>query len=195
MDGLLIVKMKLMIVTQRVRVEVARVPWQRWDFLTQTALTLEHLLGTPFALDISRDNGNQTTKGVHMKFKTLIAAALVFSGLNAFAEQQVPQAKEVQIGITGVYVPGGFDSASDVFVVVNGIFQNSCYSWKRADVDHKDTYVHEVKSIASVSQGMCLMVLVPFQKEVRLGRFAEGKHTLRFENGDGTYFERSLVVE
>lgn len=130
-----------------------------------------------------------------MKFRSLLAAALVIFGVNAFAEQQAPVEKEVQIGINGVYVPGGFDSASDVFVVVNGIFQNGCYKWKRAEVNHKDAYSHEIKSIASVSQGMCLMVLVPFQKEVRLGKFAAGKHTLKFENGDGTYLEKSLIVE
>jgi hypothetical protein len=130
-----------------------------------------------------------------MKIINLLAAALVFFGVNAFAEDQAPAEKEVQIGINGVYVPGGFDSASDVFVVVNGVFQNGCYRWKRADVNNTDAYSHEIKSIASVSQGMCLMVLVPFQKEVRLGKFAAGKHTLRFENGDGTYVEKTMVVE
>lgn len=130
-----------------------------------------------------------------MKIRSLLAAALVLFGMNAFAGQQAPVEKEVQIGINGVYVPGGFDTASDVFVVVNGIFQNGCYKWKRADVDHKDSFNHEIKSVASVSQGMCLMVLIPFQKEVRLGKFSAGKHTLRFENGDGTYLEKSLIVE
>ncbi|KHD88375.1 MAG: hypothetical protein OM95_09575 [Bdellovibrio sp. ArHS] len=130
-----------------------------------------------------------------MKIAKLILAAMVSMSLNAFAGQAEPVEKEVQIGINGVYVPGGFDSASDVFVVVNGIFQNGCYKWKRADVSHLDTYSHEIKSIASVSPGMCLMVLIPFQKEVRLGKFAAGKHVLRFENGDGTYLEKSLIVE
>lgn len=130
-----------------------------------------------------------------MKIANLILAAMVSFSLNALAEQPAPVEKEVQIGINGVYVPGGFDSASDVFVVVNGIFQNGCYKWKRADVTHVDTYSHEIKSIASVSPGMCLMVLIPFQKEVRLGKFAAGKHVLRFENGDGTYLEKSLIVE
>lgn len=130
-----------------------------------------------------------------MKMNALLAAAVMFFGMNAFAEQSAPVEKEVQIGINGVYVPGGFDTASDVFVVVNGIFQNGCYKWKRADVDHKDNFSHEIKSVASVSQGMCLMVLIPFQKEVRLGKFSAGKHTLRFENGDGTYLEKSLIVE
>lgn len=129
-----------------------------------------------------------------MKFGSFVFAALVGFSSMAFAEQ-LPVEKEVQIGISGVYVPGGFDASSDVYVVVNGIFQNGCYKWKRADVAHTDAFSHEIKSIASVSQGMCLMVLIPFQKEVRLGRFNSGKHVLRFENGDGTYVEKNLVVE
>jgi len=39
------------------------------------------------------------------------------------------------------------------------------------------------------------MVLVPFTKEIRLGKLQTGKHALRFLNGDGTYLEKSLVVE
>ncbi len=130
-----------------------------------------------------------------MKSKLLLTIASVLFVLPAFSDQQMPADKEVQIGINNVYVPGGFDSTSDAFVVVNGIFPNGCYRWNRADVTHKDTFNHEVKSIASVSQGMCLMVLIPFQKEVQLGHFASGKHSLRFYNGDGTYIEKSMVVE
>lgn len=130
-----------------------------------------------------------------MKFTSIFAAVLVIFGLNAFADQTSGADKEVQVGINGVYVPGGFDSSSETYVVVNGVFQNGCYKWNRAEVENKDTFNHSVKSIASVSQGMCIMVLVPFQKEVRLGKFATGKHNLRFENGDGTYFDKTLVVE
>ena len=120
-------------------------------------------------------------------------AALLFV-LPVFADQ--PSApKEVQIAINNVYIPGGFDSSSDVFVVVNGIFPNGCYKWSRADVINKETYTHEISSIAAVNPGMCIMVLVPFQKEVRLGKFSAGKHTLRFLNGDGTYLEKSMIVE
>lgn len=131
-----------------------------------------------------------------MKIRTILAAAVVLMGLNVFAgEQQAPAEKEVQVGLNGVYVPAGFDSGSDAYVVVNGVFQNGCYKWNRAEVENKDAYNHTVKSLATVSQGMCIMVLVPFQKEVRLGKFSTGKHTLRFENGDGTFFEKSLIVE
>ncbi len=103
--------------------------------------------------------------------------------------------KEVQIGINGAFVPAGFDSSSDVYVIVNGVFPNGCYRWSRAEVTHHGKFAHQVKSFASVSQGMCIMVLIPFQKEVRLGKFAPGKHMLRFESGDGTYLEKELIVE
>jgi hypothetical protein len=39
------------------------------------------------------------------------------------------------------------------------------------------------------------MVLVPFNKEVKLGKLNAGKHTLKFLNGDGTYLEKTLTIE
>ncbi len=127
-------------------------------------------------------------------FKLLLLSSLLVIGVSAEAGV-APAEKEIQIGINDVYVPGGFDSNSNVFVVANGIFPNSCYRWKRSEVSNLDTFTHEVKSIASVSQGMCLMVMVPFTKEVSLGKFASGKHLLRFMNGDGTFLEKSISIE
>lgn len=123
----------------------------------------------------------------------LLVAVTVLAAQFSFAE--VPAEREVQVGISGAFVPGGFDSASDAYVIVNGVFQNGCYKWKRADINSKDGYTHEIRSIAAVTQGMCIMVLIPFQKDVRLGQLQSGKHTLRFLNGDGTYLEKSMVVE
>lgn len=127
--------------------------------------------------------------------KALFAAAtlLILWGVQSEAAQ--PQEKEVTIGISGAYVPAGFDSHSEAYVIVNGVFQNGCYKWKRSETKNLDTFTHEVRSVASVSQGMCLMVLVPFQKEVRLGTLSSGRHLLRFVNGDGTYLEKTMVVE
>lgn len=123
----------------------------------------------------------------------LLVAVTVLAAQFSFAD--VPAEREVQVGISGAFVPGGFDSASDAYVIVNGVFQNGCYKWKRADINSKDAYTHEIRSIAGVTQGMCIMVLIPFQKDVRLGQLQAGKHTLRFLNGDGTYLEKSMVVE
>lgn len=139
----------------------------------------------------SAENGGKMTKRFLM---VAVAVAGMFMGLNAQAAD-VPAEKEVVVGVNDAYIPSGFDSTSDVFVVVNGIFPNGCYRWSRAEVAHPTTSLHEVKSVAKVSQGMCLMVLVPFTKEVRLGTIGAGEHKVRFMNGDGTYLEKGLVIE
>lgn len=123
----------------------------------------------------------------------LVASAAFVVSLSAHAEAQ--QYKDVQIGISDAYIPGGFDSTADAYVVANGIFPNGCYRWKTAEVKHVDNFNHEIKSMATVSQGMCIMVLVPFTKEIKIGKLNSGKHALKFLNGDGTYLEKSLQVE
>ena len=108
-----------------------------------------------------------------------------------------PQAvvKDVTVSVTDAFIPGGFDSEADAYVIVNGLFPNGCYRWKSAKVTADDEFTHSIKSIASVSQGMCIMVLVPFTKEIRLGRLSSGKHTLKFVNGDGTFLQKTLNIE
>jgi hypothetical protein len=136
-----------------------------------------------------------TAREMHVKnFKVLFLSSLLVIGVSVQAGA-VPVEKEIQIGISDVYVPGGFDSNANAFVVANGIFPNSCYRWSRSDVTNVDTFTHEVKSIATVSQGMCLMVMIPFTKEIPLGKLASGKHLLRFVNGDGTFLEKNMSVE
>lgn len=137
----------------------------------------------------------QEKRGIAMKASKILFIGLMVLGLTTQANTNVPEDKEVPIGINGVYVPSGFTSQSEVYVVASGVFPNSCYSWKKADVEEAQTFFHTVKSFATVKQGMCLMVLVPFQKEIKLGKFSVGEHTLRFENGDGTYLEKKVSIE
>ena len=114
-------------------------------------------------------------------------------GFSSFAAE--PTTREVTLGVSDVFIPGGIGPETDAYVVVSGMFPNSCYKWDRSEVNHTSPNFHEVRSVATVSQTMCLMVLVPYSKEVALGRLGSGEHTLRFVNGDGTYFERTLEVE
>lgn len=115
--------------------------------------------------------------------------------MNIASADEIPSVREVVVGVSDVFVPGGFDSEADAYVVVSGIFPNGCYRWKTAQVKHTDALNHEIVSKADVSQGMCLMVLVPFTKEVRLGKLVSGTHRLKFLNGDGTYLEKTVNVE
>lgn len=139
-----------------------------------------------------------------MKIKsTILSAAVTFAlAVPAFANQPAPgqnppaqTAKEVSIGVSEVYVPSGFDSQTEAYVIVSGMFNNGCYQWSRADVKHTDDFNHEVTAFAKVTSGMCLMVLVPYQKEVKLGTLKSGKHIVRFVGGDATYLEKTFEVE
>ncbi len=127
------------------------------------------------------------------KITLLFNVALITLALNVDAAS--PVSKDVVIAINDIFVPGGFDSTSDAYVVVNGIFPNGCYKWKGATREDISNFEHEITSMASVSQGMCIQVLVPFTKDVRLGQLDAGTHTLRFKSNDGTYIQKNLVVE
>ena len=128
--------------------------------------------------------------------KKVLMTAILLAGFMGFTQAaHADDSKELMIGITDAYVPGGFDSNSDSFVVTSGIFPNSCYSYSRAQVTNPSDFDHEVRVYAKVQSGMCLMVLIPFNKEVRMGKLQTGNHTVRFVNGDGTYMERKLVIE
>ncbi|MGZ3650829.1 MAG: hypothetical protein ACXWSC_06605, partial [Bdellovibrionota bacterium] len=103
--------------------------------------------------------------------------------------------REKVLTINDVYIPSGFDSGSDAFVVVNGLFFNSCYSLKTAKVNHIGPLLHEVSTIANVREGMCLGGITPWHREVQLGKLVVGDHKIHFLNGDGTYMEKHLAIE
>lgn len=128
--------------------------------------------------------------------KSQIAILLSIVSLTiSFGAQAATDSKEVTVAINNVFVPGGFDSNSDAYVVVSGIFPNGCYKWKGPSLKDVNNFEHEITSVATVNQGMCIQVLVPFSKDIRLGRLSAGSHTLRFLSNDGTFIEKNLKIE
>lgn len=132
-----------------------------------------------------------------MKHTLTMIALVTGMGFSAASHAaDAPKSHEQTIGISEAYIPGGFSSDTDAYVVVSGMFPNSCYHFSRADVrDGIVAMTHEVRLYANVAEGLCLMVQVPFTQEVRLGQLERGEHTLRFVNGDNTFFERKIVIE
>lgn len=126
-----------------------------------------------------------------LKLLSLVAISMFSGGMIASAQDN----HETIVPVNDVYIPSGFDSSSDAFVVVSGLFPNSCYKLRDGSVTHIGPMLHEVRAKAFVLEGTCLMVLVPFHKEVQLGKLSTGDHTLRFMNGDNTYMDRHLVIE
>jgi hypothetical protein len=156
-----------------------------------------------FAFQNETKNEKATTSikhGSFMKtvtriFKFTFLSACLLIGVRGLAANEIPEVRDVVIGVGDAFVPGGFDSHSDSYVVVTGIFPNGCYKWKGAEVKHLDALKHEIRSLASVNQGMCTMALIPFTQEVRLGELQSGTHQLRFMSGDGTFLQKTMVIE
>lgn len=138
-------------------------------------------------------NGFNSMLGKMASAVAIFAGAALVSSVGHAEARELP-AKDVVVDINDVFVPGGFSSDADAYVVVNGLFPNGCYRWKGADVQHDGT-VHKIKPIATVTQGLCIRVLVPFTKEVKLGRLEAGKHTLRFVDSAGNYLEKEMEIE
>lgn len=124
---------------------------------------------------------------------SLLAAVLMSAGFHAKAESVTV---EKVITVNDALVPEFAAKDQDVKVVVSGTFPNSCYRWSRSDVRTHTQSFHVVRALALVTTNTnCLMVLVPFSKEINVGRLSPGEHTLRFLNGDDTWFERKLTVQ
>lgn len=135
--------------------------------------------------------------------KTTLILTGIISLLTASAAQaedwtkpvEKPKARDLVLSPVSAYVPSGFDSGSAAFIVVNGMFPNSCYKIKESKVDHVGPALHEVRTIATVTEGLCLTVMIPYSKEIQLGKLNAGSHEIRVMGGDGTYFAKSLVIE
>lgn len=125
----------------------------------------------------------------------LFSTALCVFGFTSIATAENLVVKEVAVSVNDVYIPSGFTSASDAYVVVNGLFPNTCYSMSDAKIDHKSATEHEIRTMAKVKPGICIRVFVPFNKEISLGVLGAGKHVVRFLSDDGTYFEKNIVIE
>ncbi|MBK7845449.1 MAG: hypothetical protein IPJ71_17520 [Bdellovibrionales bacterium] len=135
-----------------------------------------------------------------MRNRILFAVAVVFTlaipFLDAGASTPPRKEKEVVVGVNDAFIPSGFDAESEAYVVVAGLFSNTCYRWKRADVGHDwATKIHEVRAVAGVSEGMCLMMMVPFTQSVTLGKLGVGEHRIRFIDGNDNYLEKTLTIE
>lgn len=128
--------------------------------------------------------------------KTAILALLAVLALNsnrAAAKQGDPHDKVVPI--SDVFVPSNFDGRSEPYVVVNGIFMNTCYSLKDVKVNVLNANTQEISTIATVKEGKCYGDITPFHREVKLGSLTKGEHVIRFLHGDGTYMEKKITIE
>lgn len=119
---------------------------------------------------------------------------LGFGVVPAMADEMPPD-RDVVVGLNEALMPVSGRVGQNIVAVVSGIFPNGCYRWKGVQISQPESDLREVRAVAAVSQGMCIMVLIPFTKEISLGTFTEGEHAVRFVGGDGTFLERKIRIQ
>ena len=125
--------------------------------------------------------------------RKLLGILLIVVGPMVLAETPPPIL--IDAPIFDVQIPDRFDTTSNAYVVAVGKFRSGCYKWVGADVQQKPNFVTEIRSYASLSQGMCIQMIIPFQARIQLGQLAPGTYQLHFVKSDGSYIDQQLTIQ
>ena len=123
----------------------------------------------------------------------VLLATVLFVSLSLFANERAEE-KETYLNFTDVYVQRSRGIVEPHELLLQGMFPNGCHTWMKSEVEHLDEFTHRVRGVSKVKQGMCIMVMVPFTKEVDLGVLKPGTHKVEVINGDGTSIEKEFVL-
>lgn len=110
-----------------------------------------------------------------MKSLFILSALISLVSFNAVADSP----SRVGVSFNRVYVPEGFDSNDNVQFVGEGFFANSCYrpAQTTVKVDEKAKTI-TVSPVAYEYEGLCLQVILPFDRVVDLGPLPAGDYTI-----------------
>lgn len=102
-----------------------------------------------------------------MKMRSFIIIALILSTTIAYAhERRLP--KLVDVGVSEVFIPTGFDDNDNVEVILEGYFPNHCYQTAPARVEKLENNKIQITPQAYLYQGPCLQAIVRYKSSVGL---------------------------
>lgn len=113
-------------------------------------------------------------------FFSLLALSGTLIGLTpALAMVQDAEPVKVPAFYNKIYVPAGFDSNDQVEIVGEGLFRNSCYrpAETSIEVDH-DRKIIKVGPAAYEYSGLCLQVVLPFDRVMNVGMLKPGTYEI-----------------
>jgi hypothetical protein len=114
-------------------------------------------------------------------FTKVLAASVLTLPCLAIAQEEP---RPVEVPLERAYIPRGFDANDQAQMVVEGWFRDSCYRFGTAQikVDYTNKTI-KVRPIALLYGGICLDVMVPFQKTIDLGMLPPGRYSVSQTNG------------
>lgn len=113
-----------------------------------------------------------------------ISLLFIAGAASATTSISIPPGK-VAATFNKVYAPGGFDSNDNVQIVGEGMFKNTCYRHAETTVRvEESTHTIYLGPVAYEYAGLCLQVILPFERVIDVGILKAG--TWRIVQGDGT---------
>ncbi len=128
-----------------------------------------------------------------MKYIKLVAIIMLAASNLVLAKEG--DVHEEIVAINDISIPAQFHSESEVYIFVFGWLPSSCYELKEIKIEHLSATLHQVSARALVVEAICLAIIIPFQREIHLGKMVAGEHILRFLNNNGTSWEEKLRIE
>lgn len=134
---------------------------------------------------VARPWCNYLGKGSQMKFLFMsFTAALLFSAAHAKADDGP---SKVKVNFGKIYVAKGFDSNDKVQIVGEGVYNNGCFrnAETKVRVDH-DAKVITLTPYAYKYDGMCIQVIMPYDRVVDVGILKAGTYKVK-QDGQSTF--------
>lgn len=107
-------------------------------------------------------------------FILLCAASFVCSAQQAQVVVNVP--------ITDVYIPGGFDSNDEIDIVIEGILPSLCHFNPSVSIEEKRGSSIIISAKANDLRAPCVKVFIPFVKVLKVKGLSPGAYRLFFKN-------------
>jgi hypothetical protein len=109
--------------------------------------------------------------------KTLATLAVIAIMFTIQAKAETPT--KVPTNFAKVYIPDGFDDNDNVQIVGEGVFPNSCYRSAESSVRVDDaTKTIHVSTEAFKYPGVCLQVILPYDRVVDVGLLKAGTYSV-----------------
>jgi hypothetical protein len=120
-----------------------------------------------------------------MKLIRLALLGLMVSSIGVFATEQAHAGKIlagpklVPVAYEKVFVPVGFDNNDNVQIIATGEFVHTCYRQAETKFTVDETKkVITLEPVAYLYDGLCLQVVLPFERVINLGVLSTGTYTI-----------------
>jgi hypothetical protein len=151
------------------------------------------LIPVPFSKDVALGNLSKGNYTINYKTGNTVTASATFGVAEAPTETIDNMA---YAPVSDAYVPAGFLVNAAGKAKITGYLTSSCMQLDTFDVarDPANGVIVVLPRVKQRLQGACLQYIRPFEKEIDIGNFAEGRYLLHVRSMNGKSVNRVFSV-